>query len=65
MQAQGYEWIIMRNDDVRNCSTYAARDKEKRGASIWHEILDEARKTPYEGVGIYYIQYVQYAWCAK
>tara|TARA_R100000963_G_scaffold24717_1_gene16910 strand:- start:540 stop:1274 length:735 start_codon:yes stop_codon:yes gene_type:complete len=56
-----HEWIIVCDDDVTGFGFYDGRNN-KRGAEIWHEILDKTEKMPFEIVGI---NYRQHAWHEK
>lgn len=58
------EWVIMCDDDVQNFGLYNNKTKKTTvtNASIWFEILEKAKKLPFEIVGI---SYRQHAWHEK
>lgn len=55
------EWIIMCDDDVTSFGIYNGKTI-KKSASIWIEILEKAKKLPFELIGI---NYTQHAWHEK
>lgn len=56
-----YEWIIMCDDDIDHFGIYDNANI-KKDASIWFNILDKAKKLPFELIGI---NYRQLAWTEK
>jgi hypothetical protein len=52
------EWVIFCDDDVNGFGIYKNKTI-KIGAIIWFEILDKAKKLPFELIGI---NYTQHAW---
>lgn len=56
-----YEWVIVCDDDVTSFGIYNGKTV-KKDASIWFEILEKAKKLPFELVGI---NYTQHAWHEK
>ena len=57
----GEEWVIFCDDDVTSFGVYKGRTI-KKDASIWNDILDKAKKLPFELIGI---NYTQHAWHEK
>lgn len=57
----GEEWVIFCDDDVTSFGVYKGRTI-KTGASIWNDILEKAKKLPFELIGI---NYTQHAWHEK
>jgi glycosyltransferase involved in cell wall biosynthesis len=57
----GEEWVIFCDDDVTAFGIYDGKTVTK-GSSIWKEILQKAKKLPFELIGI---NYVQHAWHEK
>ncbi len=57
----GQEWVIFCDDDVSSFGVYKGRTI-KTGASIWNDILEKAKKLPFELIGI---NYTQHAWHEK
>ena len=55
------EWVIFCDDDVTSFGVYKGRTI-KTGASIWNDILEKAKKLPFELIGI---NYAQHAWHEK
>jgi hypothetical protein len=55
------EWVIFCDDDVTAFGIYKNKTI-KKGASIWFEILEKAKKLPFELIGI---NYTQFAWLEK
>jgi hypothetical protein len=55
------EWILVCDDDVISFGIYNGKTI-KKNASIWFEILDKAKKLPFEMIGI---NYTQHAWHEK
>lgn len=55
------EWVIVCDDDVQSFGKYDGKTI-KLDASIWFEILNKAKKLPFEIVGI---NYRQHAWHEK
>lgn len=55
------EWVIFCDDDVTSFGVYKGRTI-KTGASIWNDILEKAKKLPFELIGI---NYTQHAWHEK
>lgn len=56
-----HNWVIMCDDDVKRFGIYNGKTKPT-DASIWFDILNKAKKLPFE---VYGINYVQYAWASK
>jgi len=56
-----HDWVIFCDDDVTDFGIYNGKTI-KKGASIWHQILNKANKLPFELVGI---NYAQHAWHEK
>jgi hypothetical protein len=56
-----YEWVIICDDDVTAFGIYNGKTV-KKDASIWNEILNKAKKLPFELIGI---NYTQHAWHEK
>lgn len=59
---QGHEWTIICDDDVKSFGAYEDGKTKKLDASIWFDILDKAKKLPFEMIGI---NYTQHAWHEK
>tara|TARA_R110002012_G_scaffold16116_5_gene62745 strand:- start:5017 stop:5745 length:729 start_codon:yes stop_codon:yes gene_type:complete len=57
-----YEWIIMCDDDIISFYEYKNEKNIKTDASLWHKILDKAKKLPFE---LYGINNKQFIWTAK
>lgn len=55
------KWVIFCDDDVTSFGVYKGRTI-KTGASIWNDILEKAKKLPFELIGI---NYTQHAWHEK
>jgi len=55
------EWVLVCDDDVTAFGIYNGKTV-KKDASIWFEILDKAKKLPFEMIGI---NYTQHAWHEK
>ena len=55
------EWVLTCDDDVTSFGVYNGKTV-KKDASIWFEILEKAKKLPFELVGI---NYTQHAWHEK
>jgi len=56
-----YEWVIICDDDVTSFGIYNGKTI-KKDASIWYDILEKAKKLPFELVSI---NYTQHAWHEK
>ena len=56
-----YDWVLICDDDVTSFGIYSGKTI-KQDASIWFNILEKAKKLPFEVVGI---NYRQYAWNEK
>ena len=56
-----HEWVIVCDDDVTSFGIYNGKTV-KKDASIWLDILDKAKKLPFEMIGI---NYTQHAWHEK
>jgi len=56
-----HDWVIFCDDDVKGFGIYNGKTV-KKDANIWHDILDKAKKLPFELIGI---NYVQHAWHEK
>lgn len=56
-----HEWVIFCDDDVNHFGLYNGKSTIK-DASIWFTLLEKAKKTPFEMIGI---NYRQHAWQAK
>ena len=56
-----YEWVIFCDDDVNSFGVYNGKTVKKT-AGIWNDILEKAKKLPFELVGI---NYTQHAWHEK
>lgn len=56
-----HEWVIVCDDDVTSFGIYNGKTI-KKDASIWFDILDKAKKLPFEMIGI---NYTQHAWHEK
>jgi hypothetical protein len=56
-----YEWVIICDDDVTSFGVYNGKTI-KKDATIWNEILNKAKKLPFELIGI---NYTQHAWHEK
>ncbi len=56
-----YDWVIMCDDDVASFGIYNGKTI-KKDASIWFNILEKAKKLPFELIGI---NYIQHAWHEK
>ena len=56
-----YAWVLICDDDVTSFGIYNGKTI-KQDASIWFNILEKAKKIPFEVVGI---NYRQYAWHEK
>tara|TARA_R110002012_G_scaffold291202_1_gene485540 strand:+ start:1561 stop:2286 length:726 start_codon:yes stop_codon:yes gene_type:complete len=55
------EWVIFSDDDIQGFGIYNGKTI-KKDASIWFDILERAKKLPFELVGI---NYKQHAWHEK
>ncbi|QDP51100.1 MAG: putative beta-glucosyl-HMC-alpha-glucosyl-transferase [Prokaryotic dsDNA virus sp.] len=55
------EWVIFSDDDVSSFGIYNGKTV-KKDASIWFDILERAKKLPFELIGI---NYTQHAWHEK
>jgi hypothetical protein len=55
------DWVLVCDDDVTAFGIYNGKTL-KKDASIWFEILDKAKKLPFEMIGI---NYTQHAWHEK
>jgi hypothetical protein len=60
-RANNMEWILVCDDDVTAFGIYNGKTV-KKDASIWFEIMDKAKKLPFEIIGI---NYTQHAWHEK
>lgn len=60
-RSKGYEWILICDDDVTSFGIYNGKTI-KKDASIWFDILEKAKKLPFELIGI---NYTQHAWHEK
>jgi hypothetical protein len=58
---EALEWVLICDDDVASFGLYNGKTV-KKDASIWFDILDKAKKLPFELVGI---NYTQHAWHEK
>lgn len=58
---KNYEWVIFCDDDVDSFGIYNGKTIKKT-ASIWNDILQRAKKLPFELIGI---NYKQHAWHEK
>lgn len=56
-----HEWVIVCDDDVTSFGIYNGKTV-KKDASIWLDILEKAKKLPFEMIGI---NYTQHAWHEK
>ena len=56
-----YYWVLICDDDVTSFGVYNGKTI-KKDASIWFDILEKAKKLPFELVGI---NYTQHAWHEK
>jgi len=56
-----YEWVIFCDDDVNSFGVYNGKTVKKT-AGIWNDILEKAKKLPFELVGI---NDTQHAWHEK
>jgi len=56
-----YDWVLICDDDVTSFGVYNGKTV-KKDASIWFDILEKAKKLPFELVGI---NYTQHAWHEK
>lgn len=56
-----YEWVLICDDDVTSFGIHNGKTI-KKNASIWFEILEKAKKLPFELIGI---NYTQHAWHEK
>lgn len=56
-----FEWVIICDDDVTSFGIYNSKTI-KKDASIWLDILEKAKKLPFELIGI---NYTQHAWHEK
>jgi hypothetical protein len=56
-----FEWVIFCDDDVVSFGIYNGKTIKKT-ANIWFEILERAKKLPFELIGI---NYTQHAWHEK
>jgi len=61
-KAKNLGWVIISDDDINQFGVYENGIKNKKGASIWFDILKKVEKLPFEIVGI---NYLQYAWSQK
>lgn len=60
-KSNNHEWILMCDDDVNSFGIYNGKTI-KKDATIWLDILDKAKKLPFELIGI---NYTQHAWHEK
>jgi len=58
---QEYDWVLICDDDVTSFGIYNGKTI-KKDASIWLNILEKAKKLPFELIGI---NYTQHAWHEK
>ena len=56
-----HEWVIFCDDDVNSFGVYNGKTVKKT-AGIWNDILEKAKKLPFELIGI---NYTQHAWHEK
>jgi len=56
-----HEWVIFCDDDVKSFGIYNGKTVKKT-AGIWNDILQRAKKLPFELIGI---NYTQHAWHEK
>lgn len=56
-----FEWVLMCDDDVTSFGIYNGKTI-KKDAKIWFDILEKAKKLPFELLGI---NYTQHAWHEK
>lgn len=56
-----FDWVLICDDDVTSFGIYNGKTV-KKDASIWLDILDKAKKLPFEIIGI---NYTQHAWHEK
>lgn len=56
-----FEWVVFCDDDVISFGIYNGKTIKKT-ASIWFDILERAKKLPFELIGI---NYTQHAWHEK
>ena len=56
-----HDWVIFCDDDVNSFGIYNGKTV-KKDASIWLEVLEKAKKLPFELIGI---NYTQHAWHEK
>lgn len=56
-----YDWVLICDDDVTSFGIYNGKTI-KQDASIWFNILEKAKKLPFELIGI---NYTQHAWHEK
>lgn len=56
-----HEWVIFCDDDVQSFGIYNGKTVKKT-AGIWNDILEKAKKLPFELIGI---NYTQHAWHEK
>ena len=56
-----HEWVIFCDDDVKSFGIYNGKTVKKT-AGIWNDILEKAKKLPFELIGI---NYTQHAWHEK
>ena len=57
-----HKWILMCDDDIISFYEYKGNKNIKRGAEIWIDILNKAKKLPFELFGINNKQFI---WTAK
>ena len=56
-----HEWVLICDDDVTSFGIYNGKTVKKT-AGIWNDILEKAKKLPFELIGI---NYTQHAWHEK
>ncbi len=56
-----HDWVMFCDDDVNSFGIYNGKTV-KKDASIWLEVLEKAKKLPFELIGI---NYTQHAWHEK
>tara|TARA_R110000824_G_scaffold14060_1_gene60386 strand:- start:650 stop:1375 length:726 start_codon:yes stop_codon:yes gene_type:complete len=58
---KNHEWVLFCDDDVKSFGVYNGKTVKKT-AGIWNDILEKAKKLPFELIGI---NYTQHAWHEK
>jgi len=56
-----HEWVLFCDDDVKSFGIYNGKTVKKT-SGIWNDILEKAKKLPFELIGI---NYTQHAWHEK